>query len=124
MKKLCAGMALLMAASIPSNADIISGVVTGGTAFTAGGTFVKLTVPLANPFGPPNSVGDDNFQSPNLYGFDEDQNILLTAPLRLTWVQARYRQEQLWRAITSSSTRDRRKRSLERSISTPRSSGY
>ncbi len=81
MKKLCAGMALLMAASIPSNADIISGVVTGGTAFTAGGTFVKLTVPLANPFGPPNSVGDDNFQSPNLYGFDEDQNILLTAPL-------------------------------------------
>ena len=41
MKKLCAGMALLMAASIPSNADIISGVVTGGTAFTAGGTFVS-----------------------------------------------------------------------------------
>jgi hypothetical protein len=66
---------------LASSADIIGGVVTGGTAFTAGGTFVKLTVPLANPFGPPNSVGDDNFQSPNLYGFDEDQNILLTAPL-------------------------------------------
>jgi len=55
--------------------------VTGGTAQTAGGIFVKLTVPLANPFGPPNSVGNDNFQSPDLYGFDEDQNILLTAPL-------------------------------------------
>jgi PEP-CTERM motif len=55
--------------------------VTGGSAQAAGGTFVKLTVPLANPFGPPNSVGDDNFQSPNLFGFDEDQNILLTAPL-------------------------------------------
>ena len=83
MKKLCVGIALLMLAvgSLPSRADIIGGVVTGGTAFTAGGTFVKLTVPLANPFGPPNSVGNDNFQSPNLYGFDEDQNILLTAPL-------------------------------------------
>ena len=55
--------------------------MTGGSAFTAGGTFVKLTVPLANPFGPPNSVGNDTFQSPNLFGFDEDQNILLAAPL-------------------------------------------
>ncbi|RSL15156.1 putative secreted protein with PEP-CTERM sorting signal [Edaphobacter aggregans] len=83
MKKLCAGIAMLMlaAGSLPSSADIIGGVVTGGSAFTAGGTFVKLTVPLANPFGPPNSVGNDNFQSPDLYGFDEDQNILLTAPL-------------------------------------------
>jgi hypothetical protein len=40
-----------------------------------------LTVPLANPFGLPDSVGNDNFQSPNLFEFDEDQNILLTAPL-------------------------------------------
>jgi hypothetical protein len=47
----------------------------------AGGTFIKLTVPLSNPFGPPNSVGNDTFQSPNLYEFDEDQNILLAAPL-------------------------------------------
>jgi hypothetical protein len=62
-------------------ATITGGDVTGGTAQTAGGTFVKLTVPLANPFGPPNSVGNDTFQSPNLYGFDEDQNILLAAPL-------------------------------------------
>ncbi len=37
--------------------------------------------PLPNPFGPPNSVGNDTFQSPNLFGFDEDQNIVLTAPL-------------------------------------------
>jgi hypothetical protein len=82
MNKLSIGVALLIfAIPIPSNADIISGSVTGGTAQTAGGTFVKLTVPLSNPFGPPNSVGNDNFQSPNLYGFDEDQNILLAAPL-------------------------------------------
>ena len=82
MKKLgvaCAG--LLLAVSIPATATIIDGNVTGGTALTAGGTFVKLTVPLLNPFGAPGSVGDDNFQSPNLFGFDEDQNILLAAPL-------------------------------------------
>ena len=72
---------LVSALSLPAGATIISGQVTGGSALTAGGTFVKLTPPLSNPFGPPNSVGDDNFQSPNLFGFDEDQNILLTAPL-------------------------------------------
>jgi len=65
----------------PVMADIVSGTVTGGSAFTAGGTFVKLTPPLMNPFGPPNSVGNDNFQSPDLYGFDEDQNIVLSSPL-------------------------------------------
>lgn len=72
---------MTLAISLPAAATITAGTVTGGTAQAAGGTFVKLTVPLANPFGPPDSVGNDNFQSPNLYGFDEDQNILLTAPL-------------------------------------------
>lgn len=82
MKKSALGfVVLLVAISIPAAATIITGSVTGGSAFTAGGTFVKLPVPLPNPFGPANSVGDDNFQSPNLFGFDEDQNILLTAPL-------------------------------------------
>jgi PEP-CTERM motif len=74
--------ALAVALIAPSaSATIIGGTVTGGTASTAGGVFVKLTVPLSNLFGPPNSVGNDSFQSPNLYGFDEDQNILLAAPL-------------------------------------------
>jgi hypothetical protein len=65
----------------PVPATIIGGSVTGGTAFTAGGTFVNLALPIANPIGPPNSVGDDTFQTPNLYAFDEDQNIVLSAPL-------------------------------------------
>jgi hypothetical protein len=65
----------------PSHATIVSGNVTGGTAFTNGGVFVKLSVPLGNPSGPANSVGNDNFQSNNLFGFDEDQNIVLAAPL-------------------------------------------
>jgi PEP-CTERM motif len=72
---------LAFAMSTPVTATIVSGTVTGGTALAAGGTFVKLTPPLANPFGLANSVGNDNFQSPNLFGFDEDQNILLAAPL-------------------------------------------
>jgi hypothetical protein len=75
-----AGILPLLLAS-PARATIISGDVTGGSALTAGGVFVKLTPPLNNPFGPPNSVGNDNFQSPNLFGFDENQNIVLTAPL-------------------------------------------
>jgi len=72
---------LALTPAVPAMATIIDGTVTGGTAHTAGGTFLKLTVPLSNPLGPPNSVGDDTFQTPNLYGFDEDQNILLAAPL-------------------------------------------
>ncbi len=82
MKKLSlVGALLILVTAIPTSATSIGGSVTGGTALAAGGTFVKLSVPLANPFGPPNSVGNDNFQSPNLFEFDEDQNILLTAPL-------------------------------------------
>ena len=82
MNKLCVAIALLtFAISVPATADFVGGSVTGGTAQTAGGIFVKLTAPLTNPFGPPNSVGNDTFQSPNLFGFNEDQNILLGAPL-------------------------------------------
>ena len=60
----------------PAGATIVGGTVTGGTAFAAGGTFVLLTVPLGNPLGAPNSVGNNTFQTPNLYGFDEDQNVV------------------------------------------------
>jgi hypothetical protein len=67
-------VAALTACTLVQNAHaiIIDGSVTGGSALTDGGTFAKLSPPLANPFGPPNSVGNDTFQSPNLYGFDED----------------------------------------------------
>jgi hypothetical protein len=56
----------------------IGGSVTGGTALAAGGTLMKLIVPLSNPFL---AHPTDTFQSRNLYEFDEDQNILLAAPL-------------------------------------------
>jgi hypothetical protein len=72
---------LIFAANVPATAAIVGGIVTGGTAKTAGGTFVQLTPPLPNLFGPPDSVGNDNFQSPNLFAFNEVQNFQLTAPL-------------------------------------------
>ncbi len=81
MKKLLLALGLSLAVSGHAAATIVGGSVTGGSAFAAGGTFVELVPPLSNPFGPPDSVGSDTFQSPNLFAFDEDQNIVLAAPL-------------------------------------------
>ena len=61
-------------------ATIVSGSVTGGSALSQGGTFVNLTIPF-NESNPNNTVGNDTFQTPNLYGFDEGQNINLLANL-------------------------------------------
>lgn len=71
------------------NATPALATITGGAVITpVAATFEKLAVPLTNPFGPPNSVGNDNFQSPNLFGFDEDQNIVLSAPLTVNVVSS------------------------------------
>lgn len=81
MKKtgLLIGAALLalggFAATQSAQATIIDGGVT-----TGGGSFVKLGIPFTEST-PDNTVGDDTFQNENLYGFDEDQNIALIAPL-------------------------------------------
>ena len=66
-----------MLVATTAGATIIGGAVSSG----GGATFVKLTVPLTNPFGASNSVGNDNYQSPNLFGFDESQNTTLTSAL-------------------------------------------
>lgn len=68
-----AALALLLPTA---HATIIGGSVTGGTALTAGGTFVKIA-PGFTQSTPDNTVGNDTFQSPNLWGFDEDQNVLV-----------------------------------------------
>lgn len=78
---LIAAVALTLLSVIPAGATIIGGTVTGGSAYMAGGTFIKLTPPLSNPRRSPDTVGNDTYQTPNLYGFDEDQNILLLAEL-------------------------------------------
>ncbi|MDJ0928949.1 MAG: hypothetical protein QNJ73_15025 [Gammaproteobacteria bacterium] len=61
-------------------ATIISGAVTGGQSLDQGGMFIKLTVPFTES-DPDNTVGNNNFQSLNLYGFDEGQNIEITVDL-------------------------------------------
>lgn len=66
----------LIFASSEAKAIIVDGAVTGGPAFDNGGVFVQLFPPI----GP---VGKNNFQTNNLYGFDEDQNIVLSAPLNV-----------------------------------------
>ena len=73
---LCGSLGVLF--TFPAGATIIGGSVTGGSAFTSGGTFVKLPVPIGNPFGVANSVGADTFQSFNLFGFDEAQNAMVS----------------------------------------------
>jgi hypothetical protein len=67
-------------------ASIVSGAVTGGSAFTAGGRFVELKAPWGDASSPANTVGSANFMTPNLYGFDEVQNFKLTAIWPLRWV--------------------------------------
>ena len=69
---LAAGMLLVAA---PADATIISGSVTAG-----GGSFIKLAIPLTGST-PANTVGNDNFNLQNLYGFDESQNTTLTSNL-------------------------------------------
>jgi len=58
----------------PATATITGGSISGGISKERGGVFKKLTPPIGN-------VGKDNHQSPNLFGFDETQNIKLTQDL-------------------------------------------
>lgn len=68
--------------ALPAGATIIGGAVTGGTALGAGGVFQKLILPFAaSPTS--NTIGDDNLQSPNLFGFDEEQNIVITSTIQV-----------------------------------------
>ncbi|HET9130087.1 MAG TPA: hypothetical protein VFO86_04010 [Terriglobia bacterium] len=71
--------AVVLLFELPATATVVGGAVAVGA---PGAKFIKLSVPLANPVGPPNSVGQDTFNLPNLYAFDEDQNIKLKSNLR------------------------------------------
>jgi hypothetical protein len=68
---------LVLSLAIPLHATVVGGAAAG----PVGAKFIKLRLPLSNPHGPPNSVGNDNFDLPNLYAFDEDQNILVKKDL-------------------------------------------
>jgi hypothetical protein len=79
---LAAVLAWLVGVATPAAGTIIGGdVLTGG----AGATFIKLTVPF-DESTPPNTVGANTFQSVHLFGFDEDQNIVLSDPLTVNFV--------------------------------------
>lgn len=66
-------IAIFLSFIMPSTAlaTVIGGQVTGGN---TGGVFQLL-----NP--PPAAVGNNNQQSPNLFAFNEDQNINIAAPI-------------------------------------------
>ena len=72
--------ALMLAA--PANATIIGGSITGGTALSDGGVFQKVIVPFTAST-PSNTVGSNNHQSLNLFGFDEEQNIVVTSTIQV-----------------------------------------
>ncbi len=63
--------------STQASATIISGNVSSGV-----GGFVKLSLPFTES-NPDNTVGADTFQSPNLYGFDEGQNIAIPTDINV-----------------------------------------
>lgn len=66
---------LLIGLANQASATIVSGSVTSGA-----GSFIKLAVPFTAST-PDNTVGENNFDNLNLYGFDEGQNIVISAPL-------------------------------------------
>ncbi len=74
-------LAVFMMLAHPSNAIIVGGDVTGGKAKTEGGVFTELSLPFIAPDGTSNTVGDDNFNTFDLYAFNEDQNVTLTETL-------------------------------------------
>lgn len=75
-------LAPLLLIGSTAGAAVVSGAVTGGGAYNSGGTFVKLQVPfdLSNP---DNTVGNDNFNSENLFAFDEAQNIIIDREIQV-----------------------------------------
>lgn len=72
--KTIAAFGLAALASGAANAAIVTGDVTGGS---SGGAFVELNPTVASPL----TVGNDNFNDPNLYAFNERQNVTLTSAI-------------------------------------------
>ena len=60
---------------LPAQAIIVDGKITGGSVMNNSGHFLELGG--ASEF----VVGNDNFDTPNLYAFNEDQNIVINKPL-------------------------------------------
>ena len=61
-------------ATIALGAQASHAIVMGGAVTVGSGSFIELTPPLAGS-NPVNTVGNNTFQNPNLYAFNEDQNV-------------------------------------------------
>ena len=59
--------------------------VGGSDAFQQGGTFIELTIPFDPPNGALNTVGNNTFQTPHLYAFDEDINVTIGVGTNLVY---------------------------------------
>lgn len=79
--RMLTGMVLFFVASTGAQAIIISGGVTGGSAQSGGATFIELTSSFSSPVTGASDVGNNTFQTLNLYGFNEDQNIVIPSNL-------------------------------------------
>lgn len=76
MKKTFALLSIIFICGFATSAEaiIVSGQLTGGSAFNNGGSFQEL-VGFTGP------VGNNNFQNNNLYGFNEAQSVTLGSAL-------------------------------------------
>lgn len=79
--KACTILRIVMASLFSMAAvNIAHATVIGGNVTSGSGSFNKLSVPFSAST-PDNTVGEDTFDDPNLYAFDEDQNINITSGL-------------------------------------------
>ncbi len=67
--------ALTAFSATAASAVVVGGALTGGSALTNGGMFVELDPSTGF------SIGNDTFEDNNLYAFNEDQNIAITATI-------------------------------------------
>ena len=70
------GLVVGMTLSSAASATIIGGAITGGSALSKGAEFIDLGYSPAGLV-----IGNNTIQNPNLYGFNEDQNIYLGSDL-------------------------------------------
>ena len=79
---LAVALGALSLLSAPAHAVVTGGAITDYG--NASSIFQKLSIPFDAPATSAvddSTVGQNTFQTPNLYAFDEEQNIFLTTPL-------------------------------------------
>lgn len=78
MKSFVAALPIVLVGAFPAHAIVVGGDITGGGSQSQGGVFEELVL---GGF----SVGNNTFQSPNLYAFNEDQNIAISSLIEVNF---------------------------------------